>query len=155
MSGIDQFPGILQAAEAGIDPEIIAREISGGIQARIIAAAAAGIEDRGQPDGVHPQAFDIRQGPDDALQIAVMMGRSVAGVKIARRIAVDEGGDHYLVDPQLLKGLAVGTVRQHRGLCVHQADARERHHNQQQSCFQPTLIDAVTVQPTKYTKYTK
>ena len=69
MGLIDEFAGVLHGAELRIDLEVIAREITRGIELQVNGRAAqpllrlAGvrIENRRQPDGVHAQALDVVQ----------------------------------------------------------------------------------------------
>ncbi len=98
------------AAEVGVHVEEVAGEVAGGIQPVVPALPGAGVEHRGQPDGVDVEALDVVQAVDDPLQIAVVAGGAVADAVVGAAVAVDEGLHHHLVGAQVAGRLIIAVA---------------------------------------------
>ncbi|MNP11622.1 hypothetical protein D3C76_1038180 [compost metagenome] len=98
------------AAEVGIHVEEVAGEVAGGIQPIVPGLTGAGVEHRGEPDGVDVEALDVVQAVDDPLQIAVVPGGAVADAVVGTAVAIDEGLHHHLIGAQVAGGLIIAVA---------------------------------------------
>ena len=95
------------AAKVGIHGEKVAGEVAGGIELVIAALPRAGVEHRGEPDGVDVETLDVVETVDDPLQIAVVLGGAIADAVVGTAVTIGKRLHHYLIDAQVAGGLIV------------------------------------------------
>ena len=110
MRSVHQLLELDVAAEVGVHVEEVAGEVAGGIELVVTALPRAGVEHRGQPDGVDVEALDVVQAVDDPLQIAVVLGGAVADAVVGAAVAIDERLNHHLIGAQVAGWLIIAVA---------------------------------------------